>query len=162
MNKRFLYTSVFTLTAIVFTSLVACSSRKEGPDPAEVEQEISGYRSQELELVRETVADLGRAENLVSLLSDRDSLISRYAEQLANYDQEVSSLHADYHAKRESFEDLAKRYNVHRAAAHKEFVDLTVAMKKETTPEEWKKISKFQMKRLNPQELIRTQPAGGS
>ena len=150
-----------TITAISVLLLPACASRKEAPDPVKVQEEIAEYRNQELDLVRSTVLDSERADRLIDLLADRDRLISDHIKEISAYREKMSALNADYNAQRESFDVLMTSYNGQRATAQREFVALIEAMKKETTVEEWKKISRYQLKRLNPRKLAYNQPSGG-
>jgi hypothetical protein len=151
---------MFTVTS--FLLLPACASRKEAPDPVKVQEQISEYRSQELDLVRSTVLDEDRAERLIELLADRDRMIADYTKVIGTHWEEMTALNADYNARRESFDLLVNGYNDQRAIAQQEFSSLLRAMKQETTAEEWKTISKFQIKRLEPRGLTYDQPSGGA
>ncbi len=150
-----------TITAISVLLLAACASHKEAPDPVKVQEEIAEYRNQELDLVRSTVLDSVRADRLIDLLADRDRLISDHIDEINAYRKKMTALNADYNAQRESFDILMTSYNGQRATAQREFVALIEAMKKETTVEEWKKISRYQLKRLNPRKLAYSQPSRG-
>lgn len=157
---------VFVAMAVVLSTISlflvpACASRKEAPDPVKVQEEIAEYRKQEVDLVRETVPDHERAGRLIQLLSERDDLISSHVKEVGAYRKQLSELNADYNADRRSFDVLMGNFNSQRAAAQKELAKLMGVMKSETTPEEWKVISKFQLKRLNPRQLVYGQPAAG-
>jgi hypothetical protein len=160
--KATLTVLVATIAAISFLSLPACASRKEAPDPIKVQEEIAEYRSQELELVRSTIPDHQRADRLIQLLGERDRLISDHTQEISAYREQMSALNADYNAERQSFDRLMTGYNSQRETAQKEYVALLAAMKKETTAEEWKVISKYQLKRLNPRKLTYGQASGGN
>jgi predicted secreted protein len=149
------------ISAISILFLPACASRKDAPDPVKVQEEIAEYRNQELELVRSTVSDHDRANRLIQLLGERDRLASDHAKEISEYRKQMSALNADYNAERESFDMLMTSYNRRRETAQKEFVALIEAMKKETTAEEWKIISKYQLKRLHPRELSYGQASEG-
>jgi peptidoglycan hydrolase CwlO-like protein len=160
--KKILITLIAALVTISFLLLPACASRKEAPDPVKVQEQIAEYRSQELDLVRSTVSDEERAERLIDLLADRDRLIARHTKEIGAHREEMSALNADYNARRESFDEQMTGYNNQRATAQKEFVSLIEAMKKQTTAEEWKTISTYQLKRLDPRELTYGQSSGGA
>lgn len=149
------------LTALTLALLPACASRKEAPDPLKVQAEIAEYRSQELELVRTTVLDDQRANQLIQLISERDRLISGYVKEIQTYRKKMAELNAGYDTERKSLDDLMSNYNIRRSAAQQELVDLIADMKMATTPEEWKVISKFQLKRLNPRTLVYSQTQAG-
>ena len=151
--------AIFSVIALLLFS--ACASRKEAPDPVKVQEEIAGYRNQELELVLATIPDPGRADRLIRLLRERDKLISDSTKIIYAYREQMSLLNADYNADRESFETLVASYNSQRAATQEKFTALIGTMKMETKPEEWKVISKFQLKRLHPRQLTYGQVAGG-
>ncbi len=127
-----------------------------------MQEQIAEYRSQELDLVRTTVLDEERTERLIDLLADRDRVIANHTKVIKTYKEEMSALNADYNTRRESFDVLLTGYNDQRASAQKELLSLIKAMKKETTAAEWKIISKFQIKRLEPRELTYNQPSGGA
>jgi hypothetical protein len=160
--KTTLTVSAATIVAISFLFLPACASRKEAPDPIKVQEEISEYRNQELELVRSTIPDQERADRLIQLLDERDRLISDHTKEISAYREQMSALNADYNAERQSFDSLMTGFNSQREMAQKEYVALLVAMKEETTAEEWKAISKYQLKRLNPRKLTYGQASGGN
>ena len=149
------------VAALSILHLLACASSKEAPDPVKVQEEIAEYRVQEVELIRTTVLEAERADRLIHLLGERDQLVSGYAKEISAYRKQISELNADYNADRKSFEMLMANYNSRRAAGQKELIDLIGAMKKETTPEEWKVISKFQLRRLHPRSLTYSQSAAG-
>jgi hypothetical protein len=159
--KTTLAVMVAVLTAMTLTLLPACASRKEAPDPIKVQEEIAEYRNQELELVRTTVLDDQRADHLIQLIGKRDQLISGYVKEIQTYRKKMAELNADYDAERRSFDELMGNYNIRRSAAQQELIDLIADMKRTTTPEEWKAISKFQLKRLNPRTLAYSQAQAG-
>lgn len=144
---------------LVFPQFTACAFRKEAPDPVKVQEEIATYRNQEVELVRATIPDPERAERFVGLLGQRDELISESIARISTYREQMTQLNSDYHADRERFETLMARYSRQRAEMQRRYVDLIVAMKAETAPEEWKAIASFQMKRLHFRQLTYGQAA---
>ena len=155
-------TVIVTVIAVLSLILMpACSSREKVPDPIKVQEEIAEHRNQELELVRTTVLDEERVDRLIQLLSKRDKLIARNVKEIGAHREKMSELNADYNAERRSFDMLLTKFNNERAEAQKEFIELIGAMKMETTPEEWKAISKFQLKRLSPRNLTYGQSTGG-
>ena len=160
--KKLLITLTAILTTVSILMLPGCSSLKKAPDPVKVQEQIAEYRSQELDLVRSTVLDEVRAERLIELLADRDQLIADYTEVIIAHRQDMTVLNADYNAQRESFDLAVSGYNDQRARGQEEFSSLLKAMKQETTAEEWKTISKFQIKRLEPRGLTYNQPSGGA
>jgi hypothetical protein len=160
--KKILITLIAILATISVLLLPACASLKKAPDPVKVQAKIAEYRSQELDLVRATVLDEDRAERLIELLADRDRMIANYTKVINTHREEMTALNADYNAQRESFDLALNGYNDQRATAQEGFISLLKAMKEETTAEEWKTISKFQIKRLEPRSLTYNQPSGGA
>ena len=140
--------------SFVLVLLASCAALRQPPDPAEVQAQIAESREQETELVRATVMDPARAERFVGLLRERDLLVEEHARRLIEYRRKVATLSADYDARREDFEALFADFNRQRESAQKETVDLVVAMKEATTADEWKTISRFQLKRLDPRKLV--------
>ena len=159
--KTTVTTIAIATTALVVLVLAACASRKEAPDPVAVQEQIAEYRAQEIDLVRSTVLDADRAKRLITLLDERDRLISDHVQEIIAHRKEISALNADYNSERESFDVLLKKYNKQRESAQREIVALIAAMKKETTADEWKVISKYQIKRLNPRQTGYQQVSGG-
>lgn len=150
------------LAVISFLFLPACASHEEASDPVKVQEQIAEYRNQELGLIQSTVPDQERAERLIDLLAYRDRLIADHSQEVSSYREKMSALNADYNAQRESFDALITSYNSQRATAQRDLVALIEAMKKETTVEEWKVISKYQLKRLHPRKLTYSQLSGGA
>jgi len=150
------------IIAIVALVLAACASRKEAPDPAAVQEQVAEYRAAEIDLIRSTVLDDYRADRLIALLGERDRLISEHVSEIIAYRKEMSALNADYDAERESFDVLLNNYNKQRESAQREFVALIATMKEETTVDEWKVISKYQLKRLDPRQTGYRKVQGGA
>ena len=159
--KTFCAVLAAMIAAIAILLLPACALRKDAPDPAKVQEQIAEYRNQELDLVRSTVLDPERAGRLIDLLADRDRLTSDSAKEVAEYRERMTALNADYDSTRESFDELFASYNSRRKSLQIEIVALIEAMNKETTAEEWKVISKYQLKRLHPRNLSYAQPSAG-
>ena len=150
------------IIAIVALVLAACASRKEAPDPAAVQEQVAEYRAAEIDLIRSTVLDDYRADRLIALLGERDRLISEHVSEIIAYRKEMSALNADYDAERESFDVLLNNYNKQRESAQREFVALIATMKEETTVDEWKVISKYQLKRIDPRQTGYRKVQGGA
>ena len=112
--------------------------------------------------MRVTVADPVRAERLLDLLRERDRLVEDHAGRLLAYRQKLADLTEDYDTRREDLEALLADFNRQREAAQQETIDLVAAMKEVTTADEWKTISRFQLKRLDPRKLIYGSAARGS
>jgi hypothetical protein len=147
---------IFLATACVFVVvlLASCATLTQPPDPGKLQAQIAEAREQEIELVLATVADPARAKRFVELLRERDRLVEQHARDLIAYRKKMVALTADYDARREDFEALLADFNRQREAAQQETIDLVAVMKGATTPEEWKTISRFQLKRLDPRKLI--------
>lgn len=139
--------------ALILVQSAGCNLLGEAPDPAKVQAQVAAFREQEVDLVKATISDPGRANRFLQLLAERDRLISAATEKINAYREEMVLLNADYNASRESFEILVDGFNDQRAATQREFVAVIAAMKMETSPEEWKVISRFQLKRLHPRRL---------
>jgi hypothetical protein len=156
-------TGIILATACVLVAvlLASCATLTQPPDPGKLQAQIAEAREQEIELVLATVADPVRAERFVELLRERDRLVEQHARGLVAYREKIAALTADYDARREDFEALLADFNRQREAAQQETIDLVAAMKGATTPDEWKTISRFQLKRLDPRKLIYGSAARG-
>jgi hypothetical protein len=140
----------------------ACAAQKTAPDPARIEREIAEAKAGELDLVRSTIPEPGRAGRFIDLLAVREQLLHRYSRQISEHRERMWRLNADYDAERAEFETLLDDYNRARAAAQRELIDLIAEMKQTTTADEWRIISAFQVKRLNPRQLAYSGAAGGN
>jgi flagellar motility protein MotE (MotC chaperone) len=145
----------------VVVLLASCATLTQPPDPGKVQAQIAEAREQEIELVLATVADPVRAERFLELLRERDRLVEQHARGLVAYREKMAALTADYDARREDFEALLADFNRQREAAQQETIDLVAVMKEATTADEWKTISRFQLKRLDPRKLIYGSAARG-
>ncbi len=154
--------SLATTASLSVVLLVSCTTLGQPPDPAEVQAQITEALEQEIALVRATVADTGRSERFMELLRQRDRLVEKHARFLVAHRERMAALAADYDARREDLEALLADFNEQRATAQKETIDLVAAMKAATTADEWKTISKFQLKRLEPRKLVYGAAAQGS
>ena len=143
-----------TVAALALLLLASCATLRQPPDPSKLQARIADARVQEIELVRATIADPARVERFTELLAERDRLVEEHARRLIDHRRKLAALAADYDARREDFETLLTEFNATRAAAQKETIDLVAAMKAATTANEWKAISKFQLKRLEPRKLV--------
>ena len=149
--SRIVIAVTVSLAAVV---LLSCASLRQPPDPAKIQLKIAAAREKEVALVRETVSEPARAERLLELLGERDRLVEKHARHVIEHREKIAVLAADYDARREDFEALLADFNRQRALAQKETIDLVLAMKAATTADEWKTISRFQMKRLQPRQLV--------
>lgn len=141
------------ITLLIIFLLSSCSLSTQTPDPEVVRQQTESYRGQELELVRATINDPARVDRFLNLIAERDELIAQSTEAIKVYREQMSRLHADYYADRESFESLLTEFSRRRETAQAQFVAVIGRMKATTTSEEWKAIAKFQTMRLDPRKL---------
>jgi len=153
MAERLSATISASLLLFACLLLSGCVKRTEAPDPAALRAQIAEARQQETDLVRSTVADPARAEQLLQLLEERDRLMAGYARRIGEHRSEITALNADYDATRADFDALLTDFNRQRAEAQSEIILLIDAMKQTTTADEWKVISKFQLRRLHPRQL---------
>jgi hypothetical protein len=130
-----------------------CALRKGPPDPAKVRKKIAAAQGAERDLISREVGEASRAERLLALLDERDHLVAEQRQRIQAYSAKMAALNADYDAGRDEFEKSVAEYNASRQEWQRDFAELIEAMKAEVTAEEWKAISKFQLKKLNPREL---------
>lgn len=142
--------------------LASCAILERAPDPARVRAQIAEARTQEIELVRQTIADPERVERFIDLLGERDRLVEVFVQRISEHRREITAMSSDYDARREDFERLLSDFNRQRASAQRETIELVAAMKAATTVEEWEIIAEFQLKRLHPRQLGYGQAEGGS
>lgn len=150
MKKTFIFQWV-ALTLVIFL-FQGCSGTVKNTTEA---------RETERELVHRTIESPERAMRFISLLDQRDQLINNQIEAVNHYRQQMKNLNIDYTADRKSFEKAVAAFNKNRVQQQRLWVELIVAMKKETTAKEWKKITKFQLKHLNARELSYQQTVEG-
>ena len=149
------------LLALLPMPLTGCASG--GPvDASEAEARLSAVRADEIELIRSTVPEQERVERLMLLLEERNQLLAGHTQALRRHRERIYKLNADYDTDRESFEKALAAFNEARQQAQLEFAGWTQAMKKETSSQEWKVISKYQLKRLDPRTLVYSRVPGES
>lgn len=137
-----------------------CASGSKSLDPEAVQAKVAASEARYRDLVQKTIVDTDRARAFVGLLDERETLIEAQAHAVREYTEALTVLNADYDASRSDFERVVLTYNSERRVAHSRFVDLTSRMKDTTTDDEWKKLSKFELKELNPRSMVYA--AGGS
>lgn len=151
-RRLIVWVSCAALANIVL-AIAACSLQKAAPDPAVLEQQIADARVEELELVRSTIHDSGRADRFIELLGARDRLIDAFVDDVTQHREAMARLNADYDAERSDFETLLADYNRKRTAGQAALIDLIADMKESTTADEWDVIADFQMDRLDIRRL---------
>ena len=138
----------------------ACALRKGPPDPAKVQQKISAAKEAERALVERTVADADRAARLAELLTERDRIVAAHGDAVAAYRERMRALNADYDTTAEQLAEAVTEYNIQRFGLQTELAELIAEMKAATTADEWKAIAKYELKKLDPRQLVYG-PAGG-
>jgi hypothetical protein len=118
-------------------------------------------RENERELVRSTIDDPERAARLISLLDQRDQLVNKHIEMVSRYRKQMQKLNADYATDRQTFEKVIAEFDMERIRGQQLLLELTTAMKKQTSAEEWKEIAKYQVKNLDSRQLSYQQKAQG-
>ena len=134
--------------ACVLVSVLFQGCSKEVRDTAEL---LAG----EKELVLATVTDPARATRLLGLLDEWDRLVALQAQTLRRYQEQFKVMNADYNAKRDQFDNFVTDFRNESLRRHRQYIALIVAMKKETTAEEWEVIAEYQLENLNQRERTR-------
>lgn len=132
----------------------ACALRKGPPDPAKVQQKITAAREAERALVERTVEDSDRADRLAALLTERDRIVAAHAEAVVAYRGRMRALNADYDTTPQQLAEAVAGYNTERQQLQTELAELIGEMKAATTADEWKAIAKYELKKLDPRELV--------
>lgn len=143
MKKKLLFCLACIVVSVLFQG---CS--KEVKNTAEL---LAGER----ELVRTTVTDPARANRLLGLLDEWDRLVVQQAQTLRRYQEQFKVLNADYNAERDQFDSFVTDFRNESLQRHRQYIALIVAMKKETTAEEWEVIAEYQLENLNHRERTR-------
>ena len=89
-------------------------------------------------------------------------IIAAHAEAVGAYRGRMRALNADYDTTTEQLAAAVTEYNEQRFGLQTELAELIAEMKAATTAEEWKAIAKYQLKKLEPRELIYGPAGGGS
>jgi len=142
--------SVTPLAVIALTLLVGCASKSKALDPDELQANMAESQAEFRELIAREIDDPARAKLFAALADERDSLVSRHSAYVQSYSRSLKKLNSDYSATREDFDNLIETYNTERRSSQAEFLDLIGRMKAATTEKEWKKLAKFELKKLNP------------
>ena len=143
-----------SILALIMVLLGGCDLSGQALDPEKIQQQIAVYREQEQATVRTTIADPVRAEQFLVLIGERDELIVRSTESINTYRDRMAALNANFHAERDDFETLVASFIDQREETQRRFVEIAARMKAATTADEWKEISKFQLKRLDTRQLV--------
>lgn len=151
-------TSTVVLTALL---LAGCDFAREPPEPQKIQEQLAIYRKQEQNMILATVADPDRADRLLALIAERDELIAHASSTINTFRDQMTALNADYHADRASFKTLVASYSSQREVVQRRFVAVIGQMKAVATPDEWRDISRFQTKQLNPRQLVYGTPGKG-
>lgn len=138
---------------IVLAIVLGCASGSKPVDPAAVQAKVEASEAEFRDLANDTIEDRDRAATFIRLLDERDALIADHAGAVRRYAETMKALNADYDASRDDFERVARQYNSDRRLSQSRFVDLMSRMKAATTDKEWKKLSKFELKELDPRKL---------
>ena len=145
--------SKLTAAFCVVLLLSSCSLFNRESDPVDVEQRLAQSLEDERELVQSVITDKERADRFITLIDARDQLVREQTEAMKQHRDLVAAISADYHATRDYFDASFRVYNAARDSKQREYLAVVVAMKDTTTAKEWKAISKYQLKSLNPREL---------
>jgi hypothetical protein len=141
-------------TALTFAALIqACATFTEITASRQGDQTSSTAHSEELRLVGDIIKDADRAEQFLRLITERDRLIDIYSAEVEEHRSRMSALNSNYRAERKDFEVLLTNYHRKRVDSQQELVNLIDAMKQLTTPDEWKEISRFQIRHFNPRHM---------
>jgi len=141
---------------IVLTGAVGCASRTQAPDPDELQAKIESTNADYRKLIASEISDPARAKTFAALSDERDRLISKHAKVVQHYSTTMRKINSDYSSSREDFERLVRDYNRDRRAHQVGFLELIDQMKAVTTEKEWKTLSKFELKKLNPRTMSYT------
>lgn len=160
-RRRGVHDLALALATLAFAVLASgCALRKGPPDPAKVQQKITAAKEAERALVERTVEDADRVARLAELLAERDRIVAAHGDAVVGYRGRMRALNADYDATPEQLAEAVDGYNTERQQLQTELAELIAAMKAATTAEEWKAIAKYELKKLEPRELVYG-PAGG-
>ena len=134
MNYKFFIT-IFTCLTLAM-SIQSCA--KSIKDPADVAVE-------ERALVESTILDADRVAQFLSVLDDRDQLVSEQLQLRSNYSQSMQLLNSDYDANRAAFEQLLTNYREESVQTLRQMIAQIEQMKSITTAAEWKVIADYQL-----------------
>lgn len=140
--------------------LPGCSLRKGPPDPAQVQRKVEAAKDAERSLIERTIQDADRSGRLLELLGERDRIVAAHVDAVVAYRGQMRTLNANYDTTAEQLSEAVAEYNTQRQGLQTELAELIEAMKAQTTVAEWKAIAKYQIKKLEPRELVYG-PAGG-
>ena len=157
-DKHMTFTRILLICAafIVLTGAVGCASRSQAPDPDELQAKIESTNADYRKLIASEISDPARAKTFAALSDERDRLISKHAKVVQHYSTTMRKINSDYSSSREDFEQLVRDYNRDRRAHQVGFLELIDQMKAVTTEKEWKTLSKFELKELNPRTMSYT------
>jgi hypothetical protein len=134
----------FTLAAALIlacaaSALAACSSSKSRETP---EQRVVAGETEYVQAIRRVVKDSKRADALVELSSEFQSLVGQAARDFHNHRARLEHLNASYDATFADFETLFAEADTNRAALLEKAIDLRARMAALTTDSEWAALKK--------------------
>ena len=152
IQNCFLYSKLTAVFCVVLL-LNSCSLFNRESDPVKVEQQLAQALEGERELVQSVITDEERADRFIALIDARGRLAREQTEATKQQRDRIAAISTDYQTTREDFAAAFRAYNGARENNQREYLAVVAAMKDMTTAEEWKVISKFQLKSLNPRQL---------
>jgi hypothetical protein len=143
-----------TVLIILLLSISASSCSVFKGDEFPLAADLAEVREQERLLVSETIVDANRSEAFFLLLARRDELLEEQLIVTRQHIERIEVLTKNYKSSRSDFDALFAEYNVARSVNQRGYIEIIGKMKITTTSQEWKVISKYQLKYLEARSLV--------
>ena len=146
MNKRS-RTPLLIFLAFVALSIAACATTdKEVQTPEDIDQEAFNDLRTE---VRETIDDSTRQTKVISLVDELQTEFKSMRSSLVEGKSNLRALFADYHASRESFEELIALDDTAMKSQRKRIGESQRLLVQSMTVEEWSALNKSGSKAMS-------------
>jgi hypothetical protein len=116
----------------------------EAQAQARLDADVANYQDQ----IRKIVQDAVRADKLVSLVSDFESLARNAASVMRDQRAKLAALNANYDATRAEFAAMFRQQDAERQALLKKALELRQQMAALTTDSEWEQLKQAREKEL--------------
>ena len=134
---------VVMLLVLALNAVPGCSSKPLTPEE-QAQADLSACHAQ----IRKVVADTARADQLIALTDELNTLGWQSIAHVNQYRAKVAALNSNYDATREDFEALIKEQDVVRETFLRKALALREQMSTLTTDAEWEQLKSARLRAL--------------
>ncbi len=139
LRRASAFMPAFAVAGLLLAGLGATGCSKKPPLTAE--QQVDANIEEVKKVLRETVPDQPRLDQMLNLADRGSEQLRRSATQLEDLLMEQQRLNLDYKATPEAFQALGERLQAQRKDSFTKAMAIRFAMAKMATDDEWKKLT---------------------